>query len=142
MTGGARRDDAWERDDGAWTAAYGIVLAATLSVIQIEPPPTLAGRIIASSALLAMVPWYMLVGRAVLGGRNQSTARAVIYLAGLGALFAIAASQTAQSSFIRLRRPAPSSPPPIAKRECWPNGNGCPARSMTLSPRASPASSC
>ncbi len=100
MTGAARRDDAWERDDGAWTAAYGIILAATLSVIQIEPPPALAGRIIASSALLAMVPWYMLAGRAVLGGRHQSTARAVIYLAGLGALFAIAASQTAQSSFI------------------------------------------
>jgi signal transduction histidine kinase len=80
--------------------AYGIILAATLLVIQIEQPPALAGRIIASSALLAMVPWYALVGRAVLDGRHENTARAVIYLAGLGVLFAIAASQTAQSSFI------------------------------------------
>jgi hypothetical protein len=100
VSGATRRDDAWEHGDAGWALAYGIILAATFLIVLIEQPPPLAGRIIAGSALLAMVPWYALVGRSVLDGRRAGTASAVIYLAGLGALFVIAASQTAQSAYI------------------------------------------
>ncbi len=79
-----------------WVVGAAIVEAGTVSA---------AGRIAASVALAAMVPWYVFVGRPVLRldeprWRVQARRQGLVYLAGLVVLFAVVQSQNPNAWFL------------------------------------------
>jgi len=49
-----------------WDAYYAVVFAACLAIVEAGPLHT-TGRLIATGALIAMVPWYVLVGLPLCG---------------------------------------------------------------------------
>jgi hypothetical protein len=87
-----------------WEIYYAVTFAASVAIVEAGPISG-SGRIVASVALAAIVPWYLLVGRPViLQGEPEWTAEAVrrgsVYLAGLVILFAIAQSQNPNTWFL------------------------------------------
>jgi len=68
-------------------------LAGTLALIHAAGSPAGHGRLIASAALVAMVPWYLLLGRRAVYGPGTSVWPGVIYLAGLIGLLAVAEAE-------------------------------------------------
>ncbi len=52
---------AWDGGERRWNAYFAVVLAGTLGLIQVAGPATGQGRLVASAALIAMVPWYLLL---------------------------------------------------------------------------------
>ena len=90
--GGARR----------WNAYYLAILALTLLITTIGGPPELRSRLLAAGALLAMVPWYVLLGRPVLFDGTDQTRRGTVYLAGLIVALAIAETVSGTSTLILL----------------------------------------
>ncbi|HMI26445.1 MAG TPA: hypothetical protein VK594_18330, partial [Streptosporangiaceae bacterium] len=82
-----------------WDVYYAVVLAASLAIVQAGPLDP-ARRIIATSALAAMVPWYIFLGRPLMKQDTTTEPRATIYLSGLVVLFAIAQSQAANAWFL------------------------------------------
>jgi signal transduction histidine kinase len=90
--GGARR----------WDAYYLAILAVTLLIEMVEGPPEIRGRLLAGAALVAIVPWYVVMGRPVLFGDADQARRGTLYLAGLIGLLAIAESFSITSTFILL----------------------------------------
>jgi signal transduction histidine kinase len=81
-----------------WDTYYAVVFAASVAVVQAGPIAP-AGRIIASAALAAMVPWYVWVGRP-LTQLEEATRRGPVFLAGLAVLFAAAQSQNPNAWFL------------------------------------------
>jgi signal transduction histidine kinase len=57
-------------------------------------------RIIATAALAAMVPWYLVLGRPLMKQDQPATRKGTVYLAGLVVLFAVAQSQDANTWFL------------------------------------------
>jgi signal transduction histidine kinase len=107
--------DAWVGGVHRWDGYFAVVLAGALVLLQVVGPPERSARLIASVALLAMVPWYLLVGRRVmygagqLGGHGTGSVPAprpawagTGYLAGLIVLLAIAEIQAGTNMFILL----------------------------------------
>jgi signal transduction histidine kinase len=95
-------DHAWDGGARRWDAYFAVVLAGTLGLIQVAGPATGQDRLIASAALVAMVPWYLLLGRRAMYGRANSVLPGVIYLCGLVALLAVAEANAASVTFILL----------------------------------------
>jgi signal transduction histidine kinase len=85
-------------DEPRWDAYYAVVFAASAAIVQ-AGPITASGRIIASAALAAMVPWYVWVGRP-LTQLEEATRRGLVYLAGVVILFAVAQSQNPNAWFL------------------------------------------
>jgi signal transduction histidine kinase len=85
-------------DEPRWDAYYAVVFAACVAVVQAGPITT-TGRIIASAALAAMVPWYVFAGRP-LTQLEEATPRGPIYLSGLVVLFAAVQSQNPNAWFL------------------------------------------
>jgi signal transduction histidine kinase len=85
-------------DEPRWDAYYAVVFAASVAIVQ-AGPITAPGRIIASAALAAMVPWYVWVGRP-LTQLEEATRRGLVYLAGVVILFAVAQSQNPNAWFL------------------------------------------
>jgi signal transduction histidine kinase len=85
-------------DEPRWDAYYAVVFAASAAIVQ-AGPITAPGRIIASAALAAMVPWYVWVGRP-LTQLEEATRRGLVYLAGVVILFAVAQSQNPNAWFL------------------------------------------
>ena len=81
---------AWDTGERRWDAYFAVILAGTLALIQVNGSPTGHGRLVASAALAAMAPWYVLVGRRAMYRAGESVWPGVIYLAGLIALLAVA----------------------------------------------------
>jgi signal transduction histidine kinase len=81
---------AWDGGERRWDAYFAVILAGTLALIQVAGSPTAQQRLIESAALVAMVPWYVLLGRRVIYGPTGSAWPGVIYLGGLIALLAVA----------------------------------------------------
>jgi hypothetical protein len=79
-----------------WDVYYAVVFAASLAIVQAGPLDP-ARRVIATAALAAMVPWYIVLGRPLMKQDTTTEPRATIYLAGLVVLFAIAQSQAANA---------------------------------------------
>jgi signal transduction histidine kinase len=89
---GTARGDAWDTGLGRWDVFYAIVFVASLIIVGVSSHGT--ARIVATSSLAAMAPWYLLVGRPhILSAESTPSARGTVYLAGVVALFAVAASQ-------------------------------------------------
>lgn len=86
------RADAWDTGLGRWDLFYAIVFVATLIIVVVSSHGT--SRIVAIGALAAMLPWYLAVGRPdILSAESAPSVRGTVYLAGIVALFAVAASQ-------------------------------------------------
>jgi len=86
------RGDAWDTGMARWDLFYAIVFVASLIIVTVSSHGTV--RVVAISALAVMVPWYLLVGRPhILSDEPKGSARGTVYLTGVVALFAVAASQ-------------------------------------------------
>ena len=86
-------------DEPRWDAYYAVVFAACVAIVQAGPITT-TGRIIASAALAAMVPWYVFVGRPLTQLEEATPARQRLYLSGLVVLFAAVQSQNPNAWFL------------------------------------------
>jgi signal transduction histidine kinase len=84
---------AWDGGERRWDTYFAVIGVGTLALIQVAGSPAGQGRLIASAALVAMVPWYLLLGRRAIYGTGTSVWPGVIYLAGLIALLAVAEAQ-------------------------------------------------
>ena len=88
-----------------WEAYYAVVYAVSVAIVEAGPLTT-TGRIAASAALAAMVPWYLLVGRPLTRldetqwERTARTLRGPVYLTVLIALFAVVMSQNTNAWFV------------------------------------------
>ena len=108
MSGELCRDDR-ERwlgaDEPRWELYYAIVYLACTAIIE-AGPISATGRLTATLALAALVPWYLIVGRPVMRLDYGSwldareSWRATGYLAGLILLFAIVQSQETNAWFL------------------------------------------
>jgi signal transduction histidine kinase len=92
-------DHAWQRGRLLWDVYFGFVFAATLVIVQLEEHSTARERLIGTACLVAMAPWFILVGRPVLG-QPKNDSRGVLYVLGLIPLLGIAQVQVGTSSFI------------------------------------------
>jgi signal transduction histidine kinase len=93
--------NAWETSLRRWELFYGLVLLADALAVASSTAPN--HRVLALTALAAMVPWYLLVGRPhLVAAEGQLTRRAVIYMAGVVVLFAIADLQAPNTWFLSL----------------------------------------
>ena len=89
-------------DEPRWDAYYAVVFAACVAIVEAGQMPV-AGRIAATAALAAMVPWYLFLGRPLMnadGATPEAEARGTVYLAGLVVLFTVAQSQNANAWFL------------------------------------------
>src|SRR5258708_39118594 len=102
MSPDAGHRDAWDSGERRWNAFFAAVLAGTLGLIQASGPGTGHGRLIASAALVAMVPWYLLLGRRAMYRDQGSVLPRLVYLCGLIALLVIAEANAARVTFILL----------------------------------------
>lgn len=99
LTGAGRpapRPAGWIVDEPRWDAYYAVVFAACVAIVEAGRMPA-TGRIVATVALIAMVPWYIFLGRPLMNQDKVVTRGAevegTVYLAGLVVLFAIVQSQ-------------------------------------------------
>ena len=81
---------AWDGGERRWDTYFAVILVGTLALVQVAGSPTGQERLLASAALVAMVPWYLLLGRRAIYGAGDHVWPGVIYLAGLIALLAVA----------------------------------------------------
>ena len=98
----ASRPAGWIVDEPRWDAYYAVIFAACLAIVE-AGNLTATGRIIATAALAAMVPWYIFFGRPLMNldvATRGSQAKATIYLAVLVVLFAAAQSQDPNAWFL------------------------------------------
>jgi signal transduction histidine kinase len=89
----------WIVDEPRWDLYYGVVFAACLAIV-LAGPAHASQRIIAGAALIAMVPWYLFLGRPLMRADAARENRATVYLAGLIVLFTVAQSQAPATWFL------------------------------------------
>ncbi len=100
VIGPARPDGqqhAWETGGRGWNVFYALVLIAVLLITLAGTP---GSKAVAVSAVVALVPWYLIVGRPLWTTGQGSRTRIVIYVAGLFALFGVAQSQNPEAWFL------------------------------------------
>lgn len=91
----------WLSRTGPWETFYGIVFAAAFVIVGTSHLPPDRPSILALSALAAMVPWYLLVGRRQIFAAERGTVSlGFVYVIGLLLLFAVAASQDPNAWFL------------------------------------------
>ncbi|MHB1594320.1 MAG: sensor histidine kinase [Streptosporangiaceae bacterium] len=88
---------AWETGGRGWNLYYALALIAVLLITLAGTP---GSKPVAVSALVALVPWYLIVGRPLWTTGQGSRIRIVIYVAGLFALFGVAQSQNPEAWFL------------------------------------------
>jgi signal transduction histidine kinase len=93
---------AWDGGERRWNAYFAVVLVGTLGLIQVAGRATGHDRLVASAALIAMVPWYVFLGRRAMYGRVASVLPGVVYLCGLVGLLAVAEANKPSVTFILL----------------------------------------
>jgi signal transduction histidine kinase len=89
---------AWSTKLGRWDAYYGVIFAAVLAIVWVTS--SWPERWIGGAAMLAMIPWYLLVGRPMWAGGSCSSPRAATYIAGVFVLFAVANVQNPYAWFL------------------------------------------
>jgi signal transduction histidine kinase len=91
--------NAWETSLRRWDLLYGLVFLA--DVLLVASATAHDRRVLALTALAAMVPWYLLVGRPHLAtAEGELTRRSVIYMAGIVVLFAVSDLQAPNTWFL------------------------------------------
>ena len=96
------RQGGWIVDEPRWDAYYAVIFAACAAIVEAGPLDP-ASRLIATVALLAMVPWYLFLGRPLMSlddPARRSQAKSIVYLAGLVVLFAAVQSQDSNAWFL------------------------------------------
>ncbi|MEU6512312.1 sensor histidine kinase [Streptomyces sp. NPDC046942] len=83
----ARGVHAWDRSIRIWDAYFALAWAATLAALLGTEHPVWPVRAVAAGLLVPLVPWYLLVGRPLLGQNPPDERRALYYLVGALALF-------------------------------------------------------
>lgn len=91
-------EDAWELGLGRWEIYFGLVLASTVMYVLAEGDSRPKGAV-AIVLLAAMVPWYLLTGRKVLG-KDRPGVRAYVYVAGVIALSSAACVAAPESALV------------------------------------------
>ena len=81
LTAAAGQPNAWELGALRWEVFYAIVFVAILLLAE-AAPLSAAARIIVTVALVAMVPWYIAVGRPAMRSAQPGW-RGPVYLTGL-----------------------------------------------------------
>ena len=92
----------WIVDEPRWDAYYAVIFVACAAIVEAGPLDP-ASRLIATVALLAMVPWYLFLGRPLMSlddPARRSQAKSIVYLAGLVVLFAAVQSQDPNAWFL------------------------------------------
>jgi signal transduction histidine kinase len=97
--GSLARRNVWEGSLRRWDAYDAMVLGATVLIVTALDPPWAA---LAVAALLAMAPWYVLVGRAAMIAGGDRPWRAAVYLTGLFGLLLTADMAGGTVTFILL----------------------------------------
>jgi signal transduction histidine kinase len=93
----------WLSRTGPWETFYAIVFVAAVVILASDHRPGLpvSPLIVALTALAAMLPWYLLVGRPLIfAAEPVSIRRGFVYLIGLLVLFGVAASQDPNAWFL------------------------------------------
>ncbi|MCO6006210.1 sensor histidine kinase [Actinoallomurus purpureus] len=89
--------DAWEWGLGRWEAYFGLVLVSTVIYVLATEP---VGRsAVAAAVLLALLPWYLLLGRRLLG-HEQAGPMSYVYIGGMVVLSGSAALAAPESSLV------------------------------------------
>ncbi|MFE8945517.1 sensor histidine kinase [Streptomyces sp. NPDC007856] len=83
----ARGVHARHRSIRVWDAYFALTWAATLAMLLGAEHPVWPVRAVAAGLLVPLVPWYLLVGRPLLGQNPPDERRAVYYLVGALAPF-------------------------------------------------------
>ncbi|MEU9449502.1 sensor histidine kinase [Streptomyces sp. NPDC048277] len=99
---GARDEHAWDRTIRLWDAYFAVAWTATLVFVLGAEHPGWPVRLVVVLLLVPLVPWYAVVGRAVIQLRDPDESRAVRYLAGAMLLFlpsAVLVGETRLMSF-------------------------------------------
>jgi signal transduction histidine kinase len=91
-------EDAWELGLGRWEAYFGLVLVSTVIYVLAENGSWPKGAV-AAVLLAVMVPWYLLVGRRILG-TDRHGARSAVYVGGLILLSAGASLAAPESALV------------------------------------------
>jgi signal transduction histidine kinase len=97
--------NAWDGGERRWDAYFAVVLLGTLALILLETGTSLSGRLVAAAVVLAMVPWYLLLGRPATysaSAGKRLAALKVAYIAGLIVLLAGATYASSTASFLLL----------------------------------------
>jgi len=93
---------AWDTGMRRWDVLYGIVWLVGVQV-TVASAPSVAGRVVATVAVAAMAPLYLLVGRPHMRSHEGViTRRAVVYMTGIVLLFAVADVQTPNAWFMAI----------------------------------------
>jgi signal transduction histidine kinase len=88
---------AWEAGGPGWEVFYLIVFAAVLVIVLVSTP---GSTLAATAAVVALLLWYLFLGRPLWTHRSAGRLRATIYVAGLFALFGVAQSQNPEVWFL------------------------------------------
>jgi signal transduction histidine kinase len=88
---------AWEAGGPRWDVFYLIVFAAVLVIVLVSTP---GSTLVATAAVVALLLWYLFLGRPLWTHRSAGRLRATIYVAGLFALFGVAQSQNPEVWFL------------------------------------------
>jgi signal transduction histidine kinase len=91
-------EDAWELGLGRWEAYFGLVLVSTVIYVLAEDGSWPKGAV-AAVLLALMVPWYLLLGRRIIG-TDRYGGIAYIYVAGLIALSSAASAAAPESALV------------------------------------------
>jgi signal transduction histidine kinase len=91
LTAPGSQPNAWELGTLRWDVFYAIVFVAILLLVESDRLSA-PSRTAATIALVAMVPWYVVVGRPVMRS-GEASWKGPVYLAGLIALFTVVQSQ-------------------------------------------------
>jgi signal transduction histidine kinase len=102
--GSAEPYGGWLVDQPRWEVYFALTWAACVAIVQAGPISD-SGRIIAGAALLAMVPWYIWVGRPAMehpnpDWRSEAIGLGSVYLTGLLILFAVSQSLNPNTWFL------------------------------------------
>jgi hypothetical protein len=94
----------WIIAEPRWDTYFAVIFVAVTAIVQ-AGPLTATGRVIASVALAAMIPWYVFLGRPMLWlgsphWRVEADRRGPFYLAGLILLFAAVQSQNTNAWYL------------------------------------------
>jgi signal transduction histidine kinase len=93
----AGRRHAWETGTWRWDTFYLFVVIAVLIIVLLDTP---GSKPVAAGAMVALIPWYVFLGRPLWTGARVGRVRAAVYVAGLFGLFGAAQSQNPEVWFL------------------------------------------
>jgi signal transduction histidine kinase len=98
----AARSDAWDGGERRWDVYFAVILVGTLAIRQAFGPITVRTDLPGTAAMLAMVPWYIAIGRRAMYSDRPGAWLGTVYVAGLLVLLAVAETFSGTNSFILL----------------------------------------